>query len=214
MPESWKRRDGSCFSHHNSRSPRKPLPKELWDKMETMEFEPPEVHVLTRLYPHYVCADSSCGIVSADRPSGLQCARAPQVLRLERLSQRAAAMAAVINDRARFRNNCCRVGCRLSHASHAKRGCTEAVTGFFSCPSLCVLSVSAFPTIETPGCMSGTLDCEAREQSHSHRYGAAPHDCNHPFTRYCMTSKTKQKSSRPRTDWLSGERRVVRSETR
>ena len=57
------------------------------------------------------------------------------------------------------------------------------MNGFLSCSFLCVLSVSAFPTIESPGRMSGTLYSEARERSRRHRCGAAPHDCTHSFSR-------------------------------
>ena len=120
-----------------------------------------------------------------------------------------------LNDRAPFCNNRCRLGCRLSHASsnryhnsphrfpasgmllaarsvvtasYLKRGDVETVNGFPSCPFLCVLSVSAFPTIKSPGCMSGTLYPEARKRSRPHRCGTAPHDCTHSFSRYRFRS--------------------------
>ena len=82
FPDHWPRCEVIVEpSNDETRCPQhgewKPLPKELWNKTETMEFEPPKVRVLTRLYPKYVCSDSSCGIVSAERPTDLQCARTP-----------------------------------------------------------------------------------------------------------------------------------------
>ncbi|GIW92915.1 MAG: hypothetical protein KatS3mg110_0956 [Pirellulaceae bacterium] len=51
---------------------RKLLDEKHWDKTETLEYTPPQVFVLVRMYPKYVCPNHpECGVVSADRPNSL-----------------------------------------------------------------------------------------------------------------------------------------------
>lgn len=48
------------------------LPEEMWDKTETLEFEPPVLKVRVTKHPKYACpSDPQCGIVSPERPTGI-----------------------------------------------------------------------------------------------------------------------------------------------
>lgn len=48
------------------------LPESMWDRTETLEFEPPVLKVRVTLYPKYNCPiDPECGILSPERPTGL-----------------------------------------------------------------------------------------------------------------------------------------------
>jgi len=48
------------------------LPEEMWDKTETLEFEPPVLKVRVTKYPKYACPSApQCGIVSPERPTGI-----------------------------------------------------------------------------------------------------------------------------------------------
>jgi transposase len=48
------------------------LPEAMWDKTETLEFEPPVLKVRVAKYPKYACLSApQCGIVSPERPTGI-----------------------------------------------------------------------------------------------------------------------------------------------
>ena len=48
------------------------LPEEMWDKTETLEFEPPVLKVRITKHPKYACPNApQCGIVSPERPTGI-----------------------------------------------------------------------------------------------------------------------------------------------
>jgi len=48
------------------------LPEEMWDKTETLVFEPPVLKVLVTKYPKYSClSDPECGIASPERPTSI-----------------------------------------------------------------------------------------------------------------------------------------------
>ena len=48
------------------------LPEEMWDKTETLVFEPPVLKVLVTKYPKYSCpSDPLCGIASPERPTSI-----------------------------------------------------------------------------------------------------------------------------------------------
>jgi len=48
------------------------LPEAMWDKTETLIFEPPVLKVLVTKYPKFSCpSDPQCGIASPERPTGL-----------------------------------------------------------------------------------------------------------------------------------------------
>ncbi len=48
------------------------LPESMWDKTETLEFEPPALKVRVTKYPKYACpSDSECGIASPERATGI-----------------------------------------------------------------------------------------------------------------------------------------------
>jgi len=48
------------------------LPEEMWDKTESLEFEPPVLKVRVTKYPKYTCPSApQCGIVSPERPTGI-----------------------------------------------------------------------------------------------------------------------------------------------
>ena len=48
------------------------LPEAMWDKTETLEFEPPVLKVRVTKYPKYACPSApQCGIVSPERPTGI-----------------------------------------------------------------------------------------------------------------------------------------------
>lgn len=48
------------------------LPESMWDRTETMEYEPPKGRVRVTLFPKYACpGNPACGIVSPERPVGL-----------------------------------------------------------------------------------------------------------------------------------------------
>ena len=48
------------------------LPESMWDRTETLEFERPRLRVRVTKYPKYACVGApECGIVSAERPTGL-----------------------------------------------------------------------------------------------------------------------------------------------
>ncbi|GIW91534.1 MAG: IS66 family transposase [Pirellulaceae bacterium] len=58
----------TCCEHGE----RKLLDEKYWDKTETLEYTPPQLHVLVRLYPKYVCPNHpECGVLSANRPNSL-----------------------------------------------------------------------------------------------------------------------------------------------
>ena len=51
---------------------RKLLPKEMWDRQETLKYKPPTFYVQVTLFPKYACADApECGIASPERPIGI-----------------------------------------------------------------------------------------------------------------------------------------------
>lgn len=48
------------------------LPEEMWDKTETLEFEPPVLKVRVTKYPKYACPGApGCGITSPERPTSI-----------------------------------------------------------------------------------------------------------------------------------------------
>jgi len=48
------------------------LPEAMWDKTETLEFEPPVLKVRVTKHPKYTCSNApQCGIVSPERPTGI-----------------------------------------------------------------------------------------------------------------------------------------------
>lgn len=48
------------------------LPESMWDRTETLEFEPPKLRVRVTKYPKYACDDEpECGIASPERPTGI-----------------------------------------------------------------------------------------------------------------------------------------------
>jgi len=48
------------------------LPKEMWDRQETLKFKRPELWVLVTLFPKYACPNSpECGIASPERPTSI-----------------------------------------------------------------------------------------------------------------------------------------------
>lgn len=48
------------------------LPEAMWDKTETLEFEPPVLKVRVTKHPKYTCPNApQCGIVSPERPVGI-----------------------------------------------------------------------------------------------------------------------------------------------
>jgi len=48
------------------------LPEEMWDKTESLEYEPPVLKVRVTKYPKYACPSApQCGIVSPERPTGI-----------------------------------------------------------------------------------------------------------------------------------------------
>jgi len=58
----------SCPTHGQ----RTLLPESMWDRTETLEFEPPKGKVRVTKYPKYVCDDHpECGIASPERPTGI-----------------------------------------------------------------------------------------------------------------------------------------------
>ena len=64
VPESVK----SCLAHGE----RTLLPESMWDRTETLEFEPPKGKVRVTLYPKFSCPrHPECGIASPERPTGL-----------------------------------------------------------------------------------------------------------------------------------------------
>ncbi len=77
LPEHLPRREviaeiDESQRHCAEHGERKLLPQSMWDRTETLYYEPPQAHVLVTLIPKYVCQDSpSCGVVSPERPTGL-----------------------------------------------------------------------------------------------------------------------------------------------
>jgi len=58
--------------HCEAHGERRLLPEEMWDKTETLEFEPPVLTVRVTKYPKYTCPSASpCGIASPERPIGI-----------------------------------------------------------------------------------------------------------------------------------------------
>ncbi|GIW97275.1 MAG: hypothetical protein KatS3mg111_0608 [Pirellulaceae bacterium] len=58
----------TCPTHGD----RELLPEAMWDRTETLVYQPPKAKVLVTLYPKYACAASpDCGIASPERPSSL-----------------------------------------------------------------------------------------------------------------------------------------------
>ena len=48
------------------------LPQSMWDRTETLEFEPPKLRVCVTLYPKFTCLNQpQCGVVSPERPTGI-----------------------------------------------------------------------------------------------------------------------------------------------
>ncbi len=48
------------------------LPEAMWDKTESLEFEPPVLKVRVTKHPKYTCPTApECGIVSPERPTGI-----------------------------------------------------------------------------------------------------------------------------------------------
>lgn len=48
------------------------LPESMWDKTETLEFEPPALNVRVTKHPKYACPNApECGIASPERPTGI-----------------------------------------------------------------------------------------------------------------------------------------------
>ena len=64
VPEELK----NCAAHGE----RTLLPEAMWDKTETLEFEPPVLKVRVTKHPKYACPSApQCGIVSPERPLGI-----------------------------------------------------------------------------------------------------------------------------------------------
>lgn len=64
VPEELK----NCEAHGE----RTLLPEAMWDKTETLEFEPPVLKVRVTKHPKYACPNApQCGIVSPERPVGI-----------------------------------------------------------------------------------------------------------------------------------------------
>jgi transposase len=58
----------NCPTH----GPKSPLPESMWDRTETLEFEPPRLKVRVTLYPKYTCDNHpECGIASPERPTSI-----------------------------------------------------------------------------------------------------------------------------------------------
>ena len=58
--------------HCEAHGERTLLPEEMWDKTETLEFEPPALKVRVTKHPKYACPTApQCGIVSPERPIGI-----------------------------------------------------------------------------------------------------------------------------------------------
>ena len=58
--------------HCEAHGQRTLLPEEMWDKTETLEFEPPVLKVRVTKYPKYTCPSApQCGITSPERPTGI-----------------------------------------------------------------------------------------------------------------------------------------------
>jgi transposase len=58
--------------HCEAHGERTLLPEEMWDKTETLEFEPPVLKVRVTKHPKYACPTApQCGIVSPERPIGI-----------------------------------------------------------------------------------------------------------------------------------------------
>jgi len=64
VPEDMKK----CETHGE----RTLLPREMWDRTESLVFSPPVLSVKVTLYPKYVCKNSpECGLASPERPNSL-----------------------------------------------------------------------------------------------------------------------------------------------
>jgi len=48
------------------------LPRDMWDRQETLVYKPPEYYVLVTLFPKYACLQNpQCGVSSPERPTGI-----------------------------------------------------------------------------------------------------------------------------------------------
>jgi transposase len=48
------------------------LPESMWDRTESLEYEPPKRRVRVTVYPKYACpSEPQCGVVSPERPTGI-----------------------------------------------------------------------------------------------------------------------------------------------
>ena len=61
-----------AVKHCPEHGERKELPREMWDRQETLVLKPPELYVQVTLFPKYSCpSDPTCGISSPERPTGI-----------------------------------------------------------------------------------------------------------------------------------------------
>jgi len=69
----WKKAyDELIQQRFRNRSERQLLPREMWDKTDTLEYTPPKALVRVTLYPKYACLGApECGIASPERPTSL-----------------------------------------------------------------------------------------------------------------------------------------------